>query len=128
MARRSRRTDRNTGRRGDAGAEARPPEIDRLVHEPVRLLILSALARDGPLTFSELKDRTAVTDGNLSTHARRLEEANYVVCRKCFQERKPRTEYRLTPTGSQALERYLESMDSLISAARSSRNLPKDKR
>jgi DNA-binding transcriptional ArsR family regulator len=102
------------GKRKIAGA----PPLDRLIHEPVRLEILSALSANGPLTFSELKSALAITDGNLSVHARKLEEAAYVVCTKSFEGRKPRTEYRLTAGGRRALERYLDRMETLIRNAR----------
>src|SRR5690606_32386423 len=89
------------------------PEFDRLIHERIRLGIVSALAVNDSLTFGDLKDMLGTTDGNLSVHARRLEEAGYVECLKSFQGRRPRTEYRLTPEGRQALERYLDHMESL---------------
>lgn len=94
------------------------PEFDRLIHERIRLGIVSALAVNDSLTFGDLKDMLGTTDGNLSVHARRLEEAGYVECLKSFQGRRPRTEYRLTPEGRQALERYLDHMESLIQAVR----------
>jgi DNA-binding HxlR family transcriptional regulator len=88
-----------------------------MIHERVRLGIVSALAVDGSLTFNELKS-LKITDGNLSAHARRLEEAQYLECTKSFEGRLPRTEYRLTPTGRKALERYLDHMEALIQATR----------
>lgn len=94
------------------------PEFDRLIHERIRLGIVSSLAVNDSLTFGDLKDMLGTTDGNLSVHARRLEEAGYVECLKSFQGRRPRTEYRLTPEGRQALERYLDHMESLIQAVR----------
>lgn len=94
-------------------------ELDRLIHERIRLGIVSALAVNDALSFNELKTLMKTTDGNLSVHARKLEEAQYVVCRKSFDGRVPRTEYRLTPTGRRALERYLEHMEALIHATRS---------
>jgi DNA-binding HxlR family transcriptional regulator len=112
-------------RRPDAGAEeaaATKPsaaELDRLIHERIRLGIVSALAVNEALSFNELKTLMKTTDGNLSVHARKLEEAQYVVCRKSFDGRVPRTEYRLTATGRRALERYLEHMEALIHATRS---------
>jgi len=84
----------------------------------MRLGIVSALAANESLTFNELKDLLKATDGNVSVHARRLEEADYVACTKTFAGRIPRTEYRLTPTGRKALQRYLDHMEALISAAR----------
>jgi len=94
------------------------PELDRLIHERLRLAILSALAVNDTLSFNELKSLLETTDGNLSVHARKLEEARYVACTKSFANRIPRTEYRLTGTGRKALERYLDHMEALIRAAR----------
>ena len=93
-------------------------KLDRLVHDRLRLGILSALAVNESLTFNELKKLLDTTDGNLSVHARKLEEAGYVACHKSFQGRTPRTDYRLTPAGREALERYLDHMEALISAMR----------
>ena len=103
------------------GAAVKPSaaELDRLIHERIRLGIVSALAVNDSLSFNELKTLMKTTDGNLSVHARKLEEAAYVVCRKSFDGRVPRTEYRLTPVGRRALERYLEHMEALIRATRS---------
>ena len=95
-----------------------PLELDRLIHERVRLGIVSALAVNGALSFSELKEILDATDGNLSTHARRLEEAGYIVCTKDFDGRAPRTEYSLTPQGRAEFESYLGHMEALIRAAR----------
>ncbi len=92
--------------------------LDRVIHERVRLGIVSALAVNRTLSFNELKELLEVTDGNLSVHARRLEEAGYVECLKSFAGRTPRTEYRLTPAGREALERYLSHMEALIRATR----------
>jgi len=92
--------------------------LDRLIHERVRLGILSALAVNESLSFNDLKRLMKATDGNLSVHARRLEEAEYIQCTKSFEGRLPRTEYRLTPAGRKALERYLDHMESLIRATR----------
>ena len=89
--------------------------LDRLIHERVRLAIVSALAVNDSLTFNDLKQLLGTTDGNLSVHARKLEDAGYLACRKSFEGRMPRTEYRLTATGRQALERYLGQMEGLIS-------------
>ena len=100
------------------GAEAGAPELDRLIHERVRLGIVSALAVNASLTFNELKDMLQLTDGNLSVHARKLEEAGYVECTKTFEGRVPRTEYRLTADGRGALEAYLNHMEALIQAVR----------
>lgn len=99
-------------------AETAPPEFDRLIHERIRLGIVSALAVNEALAFSDLKGMLNTTDGNLSVHARRLEEAAYIECSKSFQGRVPRTEYRLTPRGRRALEEYLNHMESLIQAVR----------
>lgn len=95
-----------------------PADLDRLIHERVRLGIVSALAVNRSLTFNELKAMLKTTDGNLSVHARRLEEADYIVCAKSFDGRLPKTEYRLTAAGRKALERYLNHMEALIRATR----------
>ena len=105
-----------TSRPADGPAAA--AELDRLIHERVRLAIVSALAVNESLTFNDLKQLLNTTDGNLSVHARKLEEANYVVCNKFFDGRTPKTEYRLTASGRQALNRYLGHMESVIRAAR----------
>ncbi len=94
------------------------PQLDRLIHERIRLGILSALAVNESLSFNDLKSLLQTTDGNVSVHARKLEDADYVSCTKYFQGRMPRTEYRLTPAGRRALERYLDRMEALIRAAR----------
>ena len=91
---------------------------DRLIHERIRLGIVSALAVNDSLTFVELKKLLATTDGNVSVHARKLEEAEYIACTKGFDGRVPRTEYRLTDKGRQALDRYLKHMEALIQAMR----------
>lgn len=96
----------------------RPLEFDRLIHERIRLGIVSALAVNESLSFNDLKKILKTTDGNLSVHARKLETAEYITCRKFFHERMPKTEYRLTALGRRALERYLERMEALIQAAR----------
>ncbi|MFH1738474.1 MAG: transcriptional regulator [bacterium] len=95
-----------------------PTALDRLIHERIRLGIVSALAVNKSLSFNDLKDLLGTTDGNLSVHARKLEEAKYIVCKKSFHGRMPRTEYRLTATGRRALERYLNHMEALIHAMR----------
>lgn len=100
---------------------ARPADalsLDRLIHERARLGIVSALAAAPVLTFAELKRLLETTDGNLSVHARKLEDAGYIACHKGFDGRVPRTEYRLTERGRQALRRYLDHMEALIVAAR----------
>jgi DNA-binding HxlR family transcriptional regulator len=99
-------------------AGKRTPELDRLIHERLRLGIVSALAVNESLTFNELKKLLDTTDGNLSVHARKLEEAEYVACTKSFEGRMPRTEYRLTAAGRRALDRYLNHMETLIQAMR----------
>lgn len=98
--------------------EAVSPDLDRLIHERIRLGIVSALAVNRSLTFNELKNLLKTTDGNLSVHARKLEEAEYVSCTKSFDGRLPKTEYRLTAMGRKALERYLNHMEALIRATR----------
>ncbi len=100
------------------GATHGPLELDRLIHERIRLAMVSALAVNHSLTFNELKRLLETTDGNLSVHARKLEEAGYVICTKSFEGRVPRTEYRLSTTGRHALERYLAHMEQLIRATR----------
>jgi DNA-binding HxlR family transcriptional regulator len=95
-----------------------PVQLDRVIHERVRLAIVSALAGADVLSFNELKELLDITDGNLSVHARRLEEAGFVACEKSFVERVPRTEYRLTPAGRRALDEYLSHMESLIRRVR----------
>jgi len=114
--------ERMGGRRPAGGRLAtvagRAPELDRLIHERVRLGIVSALAVNRALAFNDLKALLKVTDGNLSLHARKLEDAGYLECRKSFAGRVPRTEYRLTPAGRRALERYLGHMEALIRATR----------
>lgn len=94
------------------------PELDRLIHERMRLGIVSALAVNETLSFNDLKNLMRTTDGNLSVHARKLEVAGYINCIKMFARRVPRTEYKLTPAGRRALERYLDHMEALIHATR----------
>ncbi len=105
-----------THRQAPAGAEA--ISLDPVIHERVRLGIISALAVNEELTFNDLKKLLEITDGNLSVHARKLEDAGYVSCTKSFVGRQPRTEFKLTATGRRALESYLEQMESVIRAAR----------
>src|SRR5579864_447296 len=93
-------------------------KLDRLIHERLRLGILSALSVNESLTFNELKKLLDTTDGNLSVHARKLEEAGYIGCTKSFEGRMPRTDYRLAAAGKRALERYLDHMEALIRAMR----------
>ena len=110
------------GARSRASAAQRGPEsapqLDRLVHERVRLGIVSALAVNDPLTFNDLKKILKTTDGNLSVHARKLEEAGYLGCDKYFDGRVPKTEYWLTGTGRRSLQRYLDRMEEIIRATR----------
>ena len=131
MAKHSAVPDNRDERSSERGAKGRPlrsvrgkaPEegalaLDRLIHERMRLGILSALAVNESLSFNDLKGLMKTTDGNLSVHARRLEEADYIVCTKSFDGRLPKTEYRLTAAGRRALERYLNHMEALIRATR----------
>lgn len=108
------------GLRSEPGGspEAGAPDLDRLIHERVRLGIVSALAVNDSLSFNELKSMLGLTDGNLSVHARKLEEAEYVECLKSFRDRVPLTEFRLTAAGRRALEEYLDHMEALIQAVR----------
>ena len=98
--------------------ESNPVGFDQLIHGRVRLGIVSALAVEESLTFNELKERLETSDGNLSVHARRLEEAGYLEVTKSFEGRIPRTDYRLTEAGRKALERYLDHMEALIERVR----------
>lgn len=102
--------------RGVAGGATQG--FDRLIHERLRLGIVSALAVNASLTFTDLRTMLETTDGNLSVHARKLEDAGYLLCTKSFDGRSPRTEYRLTPAGKKALARYLDHMEALIHAMR----------
>jgi DNA-binding MarR family transcriptional regulator len=99
-------------------AVSKAASLDRVIHDRTRLAILSALAVNEELSFTDLRDALGATDGNLSVHARRLEEAGYLACEKGFAGRTPRTEYRLTAAGRRALERYLDHMDAIIKATR----------
>ncbi len=103
-----------------AAPKKTPVELDRVIHERVRLAIVSALAGAKSLTFNELKELLEITDGNLSVHARRLEEAGFVACGKSFVDRVPRPEYQLTKAGRKALHQYLDHMESLIRRVRES--------
>jgi len=111
---RAKSLDSHEGRAPEAGAL----ELDRLIHERVRLGIVSSLAVNGSLTFTDLRDLLGITDGNLSAHAKRLEEAGYVVCRKSHDGRAPKTEFSLTTVGRTELEGYLDHMESIIEATR----------
>ncbi len=102
-----------------AHGEAQTPlDLDRLIHERLRLGIVSALAANDRLSFNDLKGLLQTTDGNLSVHARRLEEAGYIACEKSFEGRVPRTAYRLTAAGRRALEKYLAHMEAIIRTVR----------
>jgi DNA-binding MarR family transcriptional regulator len=126
----AKRSDTAASRAPAKGAASRPVPVqrpahtsedarfDRLVYERVRLGIMSALAVNERLTFNELKSLFAVSDGNLSAHARKLEEAGYLACTKSFEGRRPKSEYRITPTGRKALHRYLEHIEAVIKATR----------
>jgi DNA-binding HxlR family transcriptional regulator len=107
-----------TTRAASAKQKSAAPNLDRLIHERLRLGIISALAANESLTFSDLKNLMNTTDGNLSVHARKLEEAGYISCAKYFEGRLPKTEYKLTAAGRSALENYLSHMESLIKQMR----------
>ena len=111
-------TDGHTAKPAARKQSAKPADLDALIHERTRLGILSALAVNQELRFGELKDLLDTTDGNLSVHARKLEEAGYITCTKSFEDRRPKTEYALTAAGKRALERYLEHMERVIKATR----------
>lgn len=128
MAEPARRSTRGAARRtapapapaqkAASAASAAHESLDRVIHERVRLAIVSALAVTPALSFNDLKKLLRITDGNLSVHARRLEEAGYLECLKSFEGRVPRTEYRLTTAGKRALQGYLDHMEALIRATR----------
>ena len=122
MARTLRSTSAHTSRTVSSSRTVRPPrelpELDRLIHERLRLGIVSALAINDSLSFNDLKRVLKTSDGNLSVHAQKLEAAGYLRCNKFFQGRIPRTEYRLTPAGRKALETYLEQMERFIAQTR----------
>lgn len=121
----SERTARSERTSSRAAAGTRPagsraiPDLDRVIHERMRLAIVSALAANDHLSFRDLKTLLRASDGNLSVHARRLEEAGYVACEKSFEGRTPRTDYRLTAEGRRAFERYVRHLEALIESARS---------
>jgi DNA-binding MarR family transcriptional regulator len=102
----------------ESKARPLPQRLDQVIHDRTRLAILAALAASETLSFTDLKATTGTTDGNLSVHARRLEDAGYVLCEKTFAGRTPRTEYRLSAAGRRAFEKYLDHMDALIKATR----------
>ena len=124
MVRKTQKTTRPASRRrsektaASTSAAAPLPELDRLIHERMRLGIMSALAVNESLSFQELKDALSTTDGNLSVHARKLEEASYIDCEKTFVGRMPKTVYTLTSDGRSALEEYLAHMEAIIQATR----------
>lgn len=119
-ARASRQDERITRRDVQpAKNESTATSLDRLIHERLRLGIVSALAVNERLTFNDLKRLLQTTDGNLSVHARKLEDANYIACEKSFAGRIPHTEYRLTPAGRRALEKYVAHMESILRAVKS---------
>jgi DNA-binding transcriptional ArsR family regulator len=104
-----------------AHAPLSPQRLDRVIHDRTRLAILTALAASEALSFTDLKAITGTTDGNLSVHARKLEDIGYVLCEKTFAGRTPRTDYRLSAAGRRAFEKYLDHMDALVKAARAAR-------
>jgi len=114
---RTRERTQETVPRPSKGQEALP-DLDRLIHERIRLGIISALAANSSLSFNDLKRLLKTTDGNLSVHARKLEDAGYIACTKSFEGRMPKTEYALTAAGRKALEKYLNHMEALIHAMR----------
>ena len=118
-ARAARQHSTSASARRFVAPERHATQLDRLIHDRVRLGILSALAAEPSMTFTDLRAALEATDGNLSVHARKLEEAGYITCTKGFEGRTPRTEYRLSASGRKAFERYLDHMESLIAAARS---------
>lgn len=101
-----------------AGDESSAQSLDKIIHERIRLAIVSALAVNDRLSFNELKELLRATDGNVSVHARKLEDAGYISCKKSFEGRVPKTEYKLTSAGKRALEKYLSHMEALIHATR----------
>src|SRR6201985_24431 len=103
---------------GSRQQESTAANLDRVIHERTRLAIISALAVNASLTFNDLKNLLRVTDGNLSVHARKLEDAGYVECTKSFDGRVPKTEYKLPASGKKALEKYLDHMEALIRVTR----------
>jgi DNA-binding MarR family transcriptional regulator len=115
---RNRKPDSLTSLAALAAEPASAPSLDRLIHERIRLGIVSALAVNDSMTFNDLKRLLRTTDGNLSVHTRKLEDAQYITCSKSFEGRLPKTEYRLTAPGRKALERYLDHMEAIIKATR----------
>ena len=117
-AKQERKQDASVETRAVTKQKSAAPNLDRLIHERLRLGIISALAANESLTFSDLKNLMNTTDGNLSVHARKLEEAGYISCSKYFEGRLPKTEYKLTAAGRSALQDYLSHMESLIKQMR----------
>ena len=119
-ARRTERAARDApaGRRAAKGDESIAPALDKIIHERIRLGMVTALAVNERLTFNEIKKLLRTSDGNVSVHARKLEDAGYVACTKSFEGRVPKTEYRITAAGRKALDRYLSHMEAIIQAAR----------
>lgn len=123
MARTAQKQSNNAHKRKQGAKQERPsgpviPQFDSLIHERIRLGIISALSANDALSFTDLKRLLKTTDGNLSVHAHKLEEAGYLTCFKFFDGRMPKTEYRLTSSGRQAFEHYLRDMESMIRAVR----------
>lgn len=112
-------TPKKSALRIEKAAENVSNELDKIIHERMRLGIISALAANERLSFTDLKNLLNTTDGNISVHARKLEEAGYLVCEKSFKGRVPLTEYRITTEGREALNRYLNHMETLINAMKS---------
>src|ERR1700674_215925 len=117
-ARKSERQSEIRNQKSEIESKKSPLDLDRLIHERLRLGIVSALAVNERLTFNDLKRLLQTTDGNLSVHARKFEDAEYLACEKSFEGRVPRTEYRLTAAGRRALEKYLVHMEAIIKAVR----------
>lgn len=113
--------DERQALRVEKAAENVSADLDKVIHERMRLGITSALAANEKLSFTELKTLLNTTDGNISVHARKLEEAGYVTCEKSFKGRMPLTEYKITKQGRKALERYLDHMEALITAMKANR-------
>lgn len=112
--------DNGNSLRLEKAAETVSNDLDKVIHERIRLGIISALAANEKMSFSDLKRLLDTTDGNVSVHARKLEEAGYLTCKKSFAGRTPLTEYKITTSGRKALERYLDHMEALIKAMRAS--------
>lgn len=113
--------DERQALRVEKAAENVSADLDKVIHERMRLGITSALAANEKLSFTELKTLLNTTDGNISVHARKLEDAGYVTCEKSFKGRMPLTEYKITKQGRKALERYLDHMEALITAMKAKR-------